>query len=143
MTETQSHLPDDIVSEKDISRSLSKEYRNAWFGGLRKFRALRLQAPGIIAEFVLAVIISLLGVAVLFRDIEFGGPIQDLGYTLKIIVVIVIGFWIARRVWRLIGLANRNRCRYVVSNMWNLALGALLIASLAIKILNPNFLESP
>ncbi len=143
MIEANSHLPDDIVKEKEISRRLSVEYRKSWFGGLRKFRALRQQAPGIIAEFVLAVVISILSVVILFRNIEFGGPIQELGYTVKIVLVIVACFWIAGRLWRLIGLANRDRCRYIVSNLWNLALGGLLIASFVIKVFYPEFVESP
>jgi len=143
MAVTDSHLPDDIATEKAISRGLTNEYRDAFFGGLRKFRALRLQAPGIIAEFVMAVVISVFSVVFLFRNIEFNGPVQELGYTVKIIAVIVACFWITGRLWRLIGLANRNRCRYIVSNMWNLAMGALLIASIVIKIFYPDFVESP
>lgn len=143
MNDADTHLPDDIAEEKAISRALANEYRNAVFGGLRRFRALRLQAPGIIAEFVLSVAISLIAVAVLFRNIEFGGVLHELANTVKIIVVIVVSFWVARRLWRLIGLANRDRCRYVVSNLWNLALGALLIASLVITIFYPEFAESP
>jgi hypothetical protein len=143
MTEIDSHLPDDIAAEKQISRRLSAEYRNKLFGAIRKFRALRLQAPGIIAEFLLAFVSSIFSVPVLFRNIEFGGVIQDLGYTLKIILVIVACFWGAGRLWRLIGVANRDRCRYVVRNMWSLALGGLLVASLVVKIFYPEFVESP
>lgn len=143
MSDANSHLPEDIAAEKETSRKLAQEYRNAAFGGLRKFRALRQKAPGIVAEFVLSVVISVFSVAFLFRNIEFGGVLQELGYTVKIIVVIVVCFWAARRIWRLIGLANRDRCRFVVSNMWGLALGGLLIASLVTKIFYPEFVAAP
>lgn len=143
MTDADSHLPEDIAQEKSVSRRLAHEYRGAAFGGIRQFRALRQQAPGIIAEFVLAVVISVLTVAYLFRDIKFGGVLHELANTLKIIVVIVVCFWVAGRIWRLIGLANRNRCRYVVGNMWNLALGGLLIASFVIKMFYPEVVETP
>ncbi|MEQ8204631.1 MAG: hypothetical protein RIA65_00530 [Woeseia sp.] len=143
MIEIDSHLPDDIAAEKQTSRRLSAEYRNKLFGAVRKFRALRLQAPGIIAEFVLAFVGSIFAVPFLFQNMQSGGVLQDLGNTVKIILVVVACFWIAGRVWRLIGVANRDRCRYVVSNMWGLALGGLLIASVVVQIFYPEFVDSP
>lgn len=143
MTDVDSQLPDDIAAEKQISRDLSTEYRDAVFGGIRKFRALRLQAPGIIAKFVLSVVISFVTVVMLFRNIEFGGPIQELGYTLKIIFVIVICFWISGHLWRIIGVANRDRCRYVVRNMWSLATSGLVVFFFVVKFFYPEFVESP
>lgn len=143
MTDVDSQLPDDIAAEKQVSRNLSIEYRDAVFGGIRKFRALRLQAPGIIAEFVLAVVTSFVTVVILFRNIEFRGPIQELGYTVKIIIVVVACFWISRRVWRIIGVANRDRCRYVVRNMWNLSMSGLVIVYFVVKFFYPDFVESP
>ncbi|ANO52323.1 hypothetical protein [Woeseia oceani] len=143
MTEIDSHLPDDIAAEKQVSRRLSAEYRNKLFGAVRKFRALRLQAPGIIAEFVLAFVSSIFAVPFLFQNMKSGGVIQDLGNTVKIILVVVACFWIVGRLWRLIGVANRDRCRYVVSNMWGLALGGLLLASVVVKVFYPEFVELP
>ncbi|HNP64172.1 MAG TPA: hypothetical protein PKH39_09560 [Woeseiaceae bacterium] len=143
MIDAHSDLPDDIAREKRVSRRLTEEYRNAIFGGIRKFRALRQQAPGIIAQFVLAVAFSVISVPLLFRNIQFGGVLKDLGYTVKMIAVVVACFWITGRLWRLIGLANRNRIRYVVTNMWSLALGGLLIASVVVKFLFPDFVATP
>lgn len=143
MPDTDAQMPDDIAREKSIAHSLKYEYANALFGGLRKFRALRLQAPGIIAQFVLAASISIAALMILFHDLNVTGLLPTVGAFIKIAVVVGFSFWVAGRIWRAIGLANRDRCRFVVSNLWSLAATGIFVFSLVVSILFPEFGERP
>lgn len=142
MRNTDSRLPDDIADEKRIANSLKHEYRTALFGGLRQFRALRKQAPGIIAEFVLAAVINAVVLTILYHDLNVTGLLPTVGVCIQIVVVIGLCFWVAGRVWRAIGLANRDRCRYLVRNMWALAATGILVLSVIIRIFFPELEES-
>lgn len=143
MSDKHSHLPDDIAREKSTAQSLKYKYKGALLGGLRKFRALRLQAPGIIAEFVLASIISISALIFLFHDLNVTGLLPTIAFCIKFVVVVGLCFWLAGRVWRAIGLANRDRCRFVVTNMWSLAATGILVISAVLYVLDPGLREPP
>jgi len=137
MSDKHGQIPEDIAREKRTAHSLKYEYKGALFGGLRKFRALRLQAPGIIAEFVLASIASIAALVFLFHDLNVTGLLPTVAFCIKFVVVVGLCFWIAGRVWRLIGVANRDRCRFVVTNMWSLAATGILVLSAVLYVLDP------
>lgn len=146
MNDRDSHIPDDITREKDVSRKLTNEYRGKVFSGLRRFRALRLQAPGIIVESLLAAILSIFGVLSFFafiHDSSADGPIATIVACIKIVVIVGVCYWAAGRLWRAIGLTLRNHCRFVVTNMWTLAGGAFFIVVLVIQIFYPEFANRP
>lgn len=146
MTASDSHLPDDIAREKDISRRLINEYRNAFFGGLRRFRALRLQAPGIIVESLLAAILSIFGVLSFFafiHETKVVGPIPTIIVCIKIVFIVGLSYWAAGRIWRAIGLTLRNHCRFVMTNIWTLAGGAFFLLVLGIQMFYPEFANRP
>lgn len=143
MSYIHGHLPDDIAREKSIAHSLRHEYKGALLGGLRRFRALRLQAPGIIAEFVLASIMSISALVFLFHDLNVTGLLPTVAFCIKFVVVVGLCFWIAGRIWRAIGVANRDRCRFVVANMWSLAATGILVLSIVLHLLYPDLRETP
>ncbi len=146
MIKLDSHLPDDIAREKDISRGLINEYRNAFFGGMRRFRALRQQAPGIIVESLLGAILSIFGVLSFFAFIHEAktvGPIPTIIACIKIVVIIGVCYWAAGRIWRAIGLTLRDRCRFVMRNIWSLAGSGFFLLVLGIQIFYPEFANPP
>jgi len=143
MSDNDDHLPDDIRREKSIAHSLRYEYKGAILGGLRRFRALRQQAPGIIAEFVLAAILSISVLMFLYHDLNVTGLLPTVAFCIKFVVIVLLCFWIAGRIWRAIGLANRNRCRFVVNNMWSLAATGILVLSAVLHVLYPDPGEPP
>lgn len=146
MTAFASHLPDDIAREKDISRRLINEYRNAFLGGIRRFRALRLQAPGIIVESLLGAILSIFGVLSFFafiHEAKVDGPIPTIIASIKIVFIIGLCYWAAGRIWRAIGLTLRDHCRFVVTNMWSLAGSAFFLLVLGIQLFYPEFANRP
>ncbi len=130
-------LPEDIAVEKRRGEALRQRYRGGFLGGLRRFRALRRQAPGVIAEFVLAAVIFGIAAVVLFRDLNVVGLLPVVGFSLFFVFVVLVSFWLAGRLWRLFGLTVRNRARYVVTNMWTLAMTAILIVSAVLHLVSP------
>lgn len=143
MADNSDHLPDDIRKEKSIAHSLRYEYKGAILGGLRRFRALRQQAPGIIAEFVLAAILSVSVLMFLYHDLNVTGLLPTVAFCIKFVVIGLLCFWIAGRIWRAIGLSNRDRCRFVVNNMWSLAATGILVLSAVLHILYPDLGQPP
>ena len=142
MSDDPNNVPDDIVSEKRIEKALRHKYKGAIFGGLRKFRALRLQAPGVIAEFILGALISIVGLLILFYALNATGLLPTIAACIKIVIIIGLSFWAAGRIWRAIGLANRDRIRFVVTNMWSLAATGIVLLSMVLSIFNPEFGKS-
>lgn len=130
------HLPDDIALEKRLGEELRQRYKGSFLGGLRRFRALRRQAPGVIAEFVLAALVFGIAASLLFRDLNVVGLLPVAGFSLYFIFVVFVSFWLAGRIWRLTGLSVRNGARFVVTNMWMLAVTAILIASAVAHLLS-------
>ena len=130
------HLPDDIAVEKRTGEELRQRYKGSFLGGLRRFRALRLQAPGVIAEFVLGAVIFGVAAILLFRDLNVVGLLPVVGFSLYFIFVVFMAFWLAGRLWRLLGLAARNAARYVVTNMWILAVTTVLIVSAVLHLVS-------
>jgi len=131
-----SHLPDDIAHEKRVGEELRQRYKGSFLGGLRRFRALRLQAPGVIAEFVLAMLVFGIAAVLLFQDLNVVGLLPVVGFSLYFIFVVFMSFWLAGRLWRLLGLPVRNGARFVVTNMWILAVTAILIVSAVLQLLS-------
>jgi hypothetical protein len=142
MSDDPNKVPDDIVREKRIEKALGHKYKGAIFGGLRKFRALRLQAPGVIAEFILGALISIVGLLFLFYDLNATGLIPTIVACIKIVIIIGLSFWAAGRIWRAIGLANRDRVRFIVNNMWSLAATGIVLLSLILSVFHPEFGKS-
>ncbi len=130
------YLPDDIAREKRLGEELRQRYKGSFLGGLRRFRALRLQAPGVIAEFVLAALVFGIAASLLFRDLNVVGLLPVIGFSLYFIFVVFMSFWLAGRLWRLSGLAVRNGARFIVTNMWMLVVTAILIASAVAHLLS-------
>ena len=143
MSDTHKQIPDDISREKAVADSLRRKYKGALFGGLRQFRALRQQAPGIIAEFVLAAVFSIAALLILFHDLNVTGLLPTVAFCIKFVVVVGLCFWISGRIWRVIGLANRDRCRFIVTNMWTLATTGILVLSAILYVLNPDAEQPP
>lgn len=131
------HLPADIADEKRTGEELRQRYKGSFLGGLRRFRALRLQAPGVIAEFVLAALIFGVAAVILFRDLNVVGLLPVVGFSLYFIFVVFMSFWLAGRFWRLSGLSVRNGARFVVTNMWTLAVTAILVVSAVLHLVTP------
>lgn len=131
------HLPEDIATEKYAGEELRQHYKGSFLGGLRYFRALRRQAPGIIAEFVLAAMIFAVAAIVLFRDLNVVGLLPVIGFSLYFIFVVAVCFWLAGRLWRLSGLTARNCARFLVTNMWTLAVSTLLVISAVLHLFSP------
>ena len=134
--ERYAHLPEDIATEKCAGEELRQHYKGSFLGGLRYFRALRRQAPGVIAEFALAALIFGVAAVSLFRDLNVVGLLPVVGFSLYFIVVVFGCFWLAGRLWRLSGLAVRNGARFLVTNMWTLAVTALLVVSAVLHLLS-------
>lgn len=139
MTDDRNNVPDDIVNEKRIEKALKYKYKGAILGGLRNFRALRQQAPGIIAEFMLGTLISIVALLILFYNLDATGLLPTIAACIKIVVIIGLSFWAAGRIWRAIGLANRNCIRFVVNNMWSLAATGIVLLSLILSVFHPDF----
>ena len=131
------HLPADIADEKRTGEELRQRYKGSFLGGLRRFRALRLQAPGVIAEFALAALIFGVAAFILFRDLNVVGLLPVVGFSLYFIFVVFMSFWLAGRLWRLSGISLRNGARFVVTNMWTLAVTAILVVSAALHLVSP------
>lgn len=143
MIDIYADLPEDIAAEKRAAVRLKRKYKGALFGAIRNFRALRSEAPGVIVEFMLAAILSIVVLLVVFHDLDVTGLFPVIGACLKMLVIVGLCFWSAGRIWRAIGPANRDRCRYVVSNMWSLALTAMLVASVIGQLFFPALLPTP
>lgn len=139
MVNIYAHLPDDIGAEKRLRDDLKNTYKGAFLAGFRYFRALRLQAPGIIFEFVLAALLTVSTLLFLFHDLNVSGLLPVLGFLLKFIFTVGLCFWIAGKLWRSIGLANRDRCRFVVGNFWILAVSTLIIVGTVLNFFRPEF----
>ncbi len=137
-----SSLPPDIAAEKSKAWQIKLHYRNRMFKGLRSFRALRLEAPGIIAKNLIGVVISAIALFVLLRDMNATGLAAVL-YIIYILVVIGLSFWAAAWLWRAIGLEARNTARYVVTNMWSLLAASLFVVSLVGSIFLPELTRKP
>ena len=143
MSDRSKSLPDDIAREKSTAASLRREYKGALFGGLRHFRALRLQAPGIIAEFVLGALLSVAALLALFHDLNVTGLLPVVLFCVQFLIVVGVSFWVAGRIWRIIGEANRDRCRFLVTNMWSLAASAILVTSAVLYLFFPGAAKPP
>jgi len=129
------HLPEDIAAEKQTGEELREYYKGSFLGGLRYFRALRRQAPGVIAEFVLAAMLFGIVAVLLFRDLNVVGLLPVVGFSLYFLFVVLVCFWLAGRVWRASGLSLRNGARFLVNNMWTLAAITLLVVSAVLHLL--------
>lgn len=134
MTDRFADLPEDIATEKRTGEGLRRRYKGSFLGGLRQFSALRRKAPGVIAEFVLAALIFGIAAVLLFRDLNVVGLLPVVGFCLFFIFVVLMSFWLAGRLWRLSGLSVRNGARYLVTNMWTLAVTAILVVSAVLHL---------
>ena len=139
------HLPQDIADEKRMAEQLRRHYEHRPFGELRRFSALRQQAPGIIAEFVLGLLVACGAGVILFRDLNAQGLLPVVGASIYIVVVIGLCFWLAGRIWRWVGVEVRDRGRYLVSNMWSLLTTAFVTGAAVVSLVFPeaNRLPAP
>lgn len=125
-----STIPADISAERSTALALKHEYRTAAAGALRRFFALRAQAPGVIAEFLLGAFITGCAALLCLRELNINGLFPVVAFCIGVVAGIATCFWIARRIWRAIGLSNRDRLRALVQNLPGL--GATLVLMLAI-----------
>lgn len=137
MSGAYAKLPEDVAAEKRIRDRLRHAYKTGLFGDLRYFRALRLQAPGIVAEFTLAALITIAALMFLFRDLNVTGLIPVVKFCIYFVLVIGVCFWISGRIWRLAGIRVRDAFRFLVRNMWTLAVTTLVAVSAILSLLFP------
>lgn len=137
MSGAYAKLPEDVAAEKRIRDRLRHAYKTRLFGDLRYFRALRLQAPGIVAEFTLAALITIAALMFLFRDLNVTGLIPVVKFCIYFVLVIGVCFWVASRIWQLAGIRVRNAFRFLVRNMWTLAATTLVAVSAILSLLFP------
>ncbi len=137
MYDNYPHLPHDIALEKSTANRMKRRYANAAFGGLRNFHALRRNAPGIIAKFLLATALSIAALLYFFHDLNVVGLFSVIGLCIKVVIVIGLSFWITGVVWRSVGLTIRNGIRYVVSNIWLLVATSMLATSAVLYLFFP------
>jgi len=131
------HLPEDIAAEKQTAARLRRKYKGRLLATIRNFRALRLQAPGVIAERLLGTLITVTTLWVLFRDLNVIGLIPVVFFCIKFVLIIAVCFWIAGKIWIAIGLAARDQIRYVVNNFWALVGTAIIVASIVVSVFFP------
>ena len=143
MYDNYAHLPQDIALEKRAADRMKREYANAAFGGLRKFHALRRDAPGIIAKFLLASTLSIATLLFLFHDLNVVGLFPVIALCIKVVIVIGLSFWITGVVWRGVGVTVRNGIRYIVRNLWSLAATGMLAAGAVVYLFFPETPEVP
>ena len=137
MRDQYKHLPDDIASENRTAFEIRKSHRQPmFFANLRAFSALRRQAPGIIAQYAIGGMISLMSLAAFFRNYSERHPDGSGWYALVQLLIIFFASLLAGHlIWRAIGVSLRDRFRYLVRNMWIIVgivfLVLVLLASLA------------
>lgn len=139
MPDLYAHLPDDIADEKRTAAHLREKFKGRLLANIRNFRALRLQAPGIIAESMLGTLIAIMALSVLFYDLNVSGLIPVVGFCIKFVLIIAVCFWSARKLWISAGLAAREKARYVVRNIWALASTVMVVASIVVSVFLPDF----
>ncbi len=126
MYDNYAHLPQDIAIDKRAADRQKRTHEGAAFGGLRRFNALRIDAPGIIARFVLSAMLSIAALLYFFQDLNIVGFLPIAGFCIKVVLIIALCFWITSIIWRAVGVSVRNILRYVVRNMWSLAATGVL-----------------
>ena len=141
VSDTNVQLPPDIATEKQKRERLNRKYKGRFFGSLRYFRALRHEAPGVVAEFVLGAVIFGVACLLLFRDLNVVGLLPVVGFCLYFVFVVVVSFWLGGRIWRLFPLGLRETCRYAVRNMWALAITAMIAVSAVLHLLYPDVVK--
>ncbi len=138
MSDTYAHLPPDIAMEKEQRERLRQQYKGRVFGNLRYFRALRLEAPGGVVEFVLGAVIFVAACLLLFRDLNVVGLLPVVGFSLYFLFVLVASFWLGGRVWRVFPQGLRDACRLAVRNMWALALTTIIVVGAVLQVFYPD-----
>lgn len=138
MSDLNAHLPEDIAAEKHTAAYLRENYKGRLLASIRNFRALRLQAPGVIAEFLLGALIAITTLLVLFHDLNVVGLIPVVVFCIKFVLIIAVCFWIAGKLWIAVGLTARDKSRYVVRNFWALAGIAMVVASIVVSVFFPD-----
>ena len=134
MRDQYAHLPEDIAAEKRLAFEFRKTYRRKAFSSLRTFRALRLEAPGVIAEYTIGGLIALGSCAAFFRDYAERNPDGSGWYALiQFIIILIVSLYAGHLVWRTLGVYVRGRIRYLVRNMWVLVgIGFLVLYLLSL-----------
>ena len=137
MTDAYATLPPDIATEKQERDRLQRQYKGALFGGLRYFRALRREAPGVVAEFVLGALVFGIACLLLFRDLNVVGLLPVVGFCLYFLFVLLVSFWLGGRIWRLFPPGLRDTVRFAVRNMWALAFTAIVAVGIVVQLFYP------
>ena len=143
MYDNYAHLPHDIAMDKRAADRVKRTHEGAAFGGLRKFNALRIDAPGIIAKFVLSAMLSIAMLLYFFQDLNVVGFLPIAGFCIKVVLIIALCFWVTSIIWRVVGVSVRNFLRYVVRNMWSLAATGMLAAGAVFYVFVPETREVP
>ena len=138
MSDAYAHLPPDIAMEKQERERLRHQYKGRLLGGVRYFSALRREAPGVVAEFVLSAAVFIVACLLLFRDLNVVGLLPVIGFSLYFLLVLLTSFWLGGRVWRLFPPGLRDTCRYAVRNMWALALTTIIAVGVVLQIFYPD-----
>ena len=137
MSDAYANLPPDIAAEKHERDRLQRQYKGALFGGLRYFRALRRDAPGVVAEFVLGALVFGTACLLLFRDLNVVGLLPVVGFSLYFLFVLLVSFWLGGRIWRIFPSGLRDTLRYAVRNMWALAFTAMIAVGIVLQLFYP------
>ena len=76
-------------------------------------------SAGIIAEYTIAVLISVVSVAIFFRNYSERYPDGSGWYGFaQFLIILIASFVVGQFVWRALGVYLRDRVRYVVRNIW-------------------------
>ena len=138
MTDAYASLPPDIATEKQERDQLRRQYKGSAFGGLRYFRALRREAPGVVAEFILSAVVFGTACLLLFRDLNVVGLLPVVGFSVYFLFVLLVSFWLGGRIWRLFPPGLRETFRYAVRNMWALAFTAMIAVGIVLQLFYPD-----
>ena len=130
-------MPKDVAAEWNTAEELRRKYRRKFLGVLRLLEALRVQAPGIIAQYLLAGVFSLWAGMFYFRYYHEPGPTSVVHIAVFCFACLCVGVGSAYSLWLVIGLPGRNGVRYLIRKIWVLAGFAfigLFVAGLALRV---------